>query len=408
MIRCQLRAPGTEELRGQLVCKPAQALQMASVAQDVRVPPGQTVEETFTLELPWHTAPGEYPLSLILTDGTSPCAGAGVTLLVEPAVEITAVTPAVVAGGYGANVTLQAPHARRAEGELTVAPSAAGLAEQHGRFSLSAGAAATHTFGWTTDGAPPYGLQADLKAVTADGVTASSTCDFDFLPAAWMPRSPVIDGHLNDWGTTTAVAVEPKRMGDGADSEIDPADFSSRVRVGWNQHALFVACEVTDDQHCQGASQLNFLSDEDSLLLAVNLDPLHATVAGGERVEGGVLRRWQELVFALSETDPKGARAGRVGSYDLRFAPCGDLEQKGVSQAIVRDGTTTTYEIALPWELLGDQNFPDTGDAVGFALLVRDLDVVAGDRRSQIAPLFGGVLPPRDVSRYGWVLLMQS
>lgn len=72
---------------------------------------------------------------------------------------------------------------------------------------------------------------------------------------------------------------------------------------------------------------------------------------------------------------------------------------------VVREGTVTRYEAAIPWSLLNADKTPTSGDTLGLALVLRDVEKVDDTKESSALGLFGGLIPNRDIPAYGWVAL---
>jgi len=118
-----------------------------------------------------------------------------------------------------------------------------------------------------------------------------------------------------------------------------------------------------------------------------------------------VLRRWHELGLAMRDDGPTWLRAGRLASYDLRFAPFGDIPAEKLPHAVVREGTVTRYEAAIPWAVLTADKPPASGDTLGLSLVIRDVEKMDGTKESSALGLFGGLIPNRNIPAYGWLVL---
>lgn len=127
--------------------------------------------------------------------------------------------------------------------------------------------------------------------------------------------------------------------------------------------------------------------------------------ARGASVESSVARRWHEFAVAMRDEGARWVRRARIGSYDLRFAPCEEFDGDRLPCAVKRSGNVTSYELALPWKLLNADAPLKPGATVGVALWVRDLDLRDGERVGKAIGFFGGIVPVRDIPAYGWVVL---
>jgi len=103
----------------------------------------------------------------------------------------------------------------------------------------------------------------------------------DFFKAFQFPNhlTPEIDGDLSDWdvvGDSYSIFTGDFRdiVGDG---EVDPADFSVRLMLGWNpgQNMIYLAAQVRDDLHQidrpAGSAALRIFQD-DALEFFVDAD----------------------------------------------------------------------------------------------------------------------------------------
>lgn len=174
----------------------------------------------------------------------------------------------------------------------------------------------------------------------------------------------------------------------------------------WDERALYLLCQVTDDHHYQHAVKPDWLTVDDGVLLGINLDPHNATAVGNQSVESDVLYRWHELFFTMY--NDKGLRepqAWRLASYDGRFAPIGRLAADQVAYAFTRSGTISYYEVAIPWQALGWERAPTADQSIGVAVAIIDADMLNGERKESALGLFDGVLKVRNPAHYGWGIL---
>ncbi len=167
-------------------------------------------------------------------------------------------------------------------------------------------------------------------------------------------------------------------------------------------------CSVTDDQHYQHAVLPRWLTVDDGVLLAINLDPHNATAIGNQSIESDVLCRWSELFFTMyNDKGMQQPQAWRLASYDGRFAPVGMLAQQQMAYGFTRQGNTSCYEAAIPWSMLGWHKTPDGSQPIGVAVAIIDADMSDGQRKESVLGLFDGVLDKRNPAHYGWGVLQQ-
>ncbi|TSJ79587.1 GH39 family glycosyl hydrolase [Rariglobus hedericola] len=154
------------------------------------------------------------------------------------------------------------------------------------------------------------------------------------------------------------------------------SDLSGSARLSASDEALVLDIRVTDDRHVQSHTDTD-LWEQDSLQVGIALS--------------GLPTDYSEVGFALTE---KGELNGAV----YQMAPRTTLRTSRVTRqtalAITREGTTTRYQVRLPWVALGLKQVPAEPFRVNF--IVNDDD---GDGRKQwlrLAPGMGdGKAPER-------------
>lgn len=412
-IVCQLSGTLTKPISGQLVFAPAEGLGVERTSNSVTLKIDSRMEKSFSFTVPHTTKPGIYPLSFKLLDGSTPMAGAGLTLRVDPAISIDRVAPAVGKAGCGLSVSLTAAKQRAAKGKITVTSTDGALPTRELPFVLKPGQ--QHAFDLTW-GEPLSGIlhaALNIEAKTDDGAAATMDFSFDMIAAQHVRKALTMDGDLTDWADVPPLVLSGENaILTGKDRWKGPDDLSAAVRLAWDAKALYIACDVTDDTHWQRIMELG-LSADDGVKVGINLDPQNASVKGSENVESGVLRRWHEFCVGARFDGKPWLRAGRAASYDPRFAPTGSYSQAELAHSVVRAGTHTHYEMAIPWSLLNREKPPVQGDTIGLALAVGDRDVDPGNEGDtwenySALGLFGGVHNGRDIAKYGWVVLSGS
>lgn len=175
-------------------------------------------------------------------------------------------------------------------------------------------------------------------------------------PAEFEPataQSIVVDGTADDLSGARVVdlAAEGTVLLEGYEGA---ADLSGDVAVTWDDDNLYLSARITDDNHTQEATQSGQIWSGDSIQFAVS---------EGTPGEAG---SWYEYGIALTQegpvvhrwSAPSGGNPGTVTGADV---------------AITRDGTTTTYELALPWTSHLAPSEPGDG-LLSFSMLVNDND----------------------------------
>jgi hypothetical protein len=154
----------------------------------------------------------------------------------------------------------------------------------------------------------------------------------------------------------------------------------------WDQENLYLAVEVTDNQHYQaGLGSDSWQGDG----IQFAIDP------GRQQVPGSM--GFHELGFALSGTEVVNWRWSAPSGFDV-----GNLPQ--FAGAVRRTGTKTVYEAAIKWsDLLPQTLEPKSGALLGFSLLVNDND--GAGRRGWIEYM-SGIGLSKDAYAFGDLLLI--
>ena len=207
-------------------------------------------------------------------------------------------------------------------------------------------------------------------------------------------KPPVIDGALDDWTTGCPIPLLTGQV-----TKLDPAYATSAanlrgiVRMAWDGKNLYLAAEVSDDQ--QKTATGDEAIDGDSLVLA-----LHP----GNRAEGHDAKAFQ---FTLSNCPPGGGsglitlyrpvhRAGGLSSGQLA------RDSSLYELTIKRSGTTTVYELRMPWTELGMQG--RFGAKLGCSLQLNDND---GKGRAALISWGDGLHPTWSPTHLGALTLVE-
>jgi hypothetical protein len=163
------------------------------------------------------------------------------------------------------------------------------------------------------------------------------------------------------------------------------ADLDAALSARWEATGLRLTVTVTDDVHRQTWSG-DRTWEGDGLQLAFH----NGKPVGGELAH-------VDLDVALTEQGPAvWRRHHRAGQLD---GPATDIQA-----AITRAGTTTTYELTLPWAGVGLPADTKGGAIFGLSLLVNDDD---GQGRKGYLHWGDGIGRDKDPYNYGWVLIRE-
>jgi hypothetical protein len=188
------------------------------------------------------------------------------------------------------------------------------------------------------------------------GLCTSATALAVARPAA---TSVSIDGSLDGWDTSCALVIRSST--DWVDEStfagaprIDATQFAATLTVMWSPDALYLACVVTDD--------IQFNSETGELLWKG--DSLQAAFDVG-RNRTGPYDSTDDFEYGWAETSS--------GSAKYRWQAPTNAPAATDVFAIVRTGTTTTYEIALHPADLGLTAF-SAGLVMNVSFLVNEND----------------------------------
>lgn len=166
------------------------------------------------------------------------------------------------------------------------------------------------------------------------------------LTPAYMMQNVTMDGNLAEWqAKKPCLLTQPYQvvtLNGAAWNGVN--DLSARMWVGWDQTNCYVAVETTDDVHSQNNEPANlWIGDNLQCCFGVN----------GTRYE-----------FDMGLTDDK-----RVLVF--QNAPKSTTPE-GLKAIINRAGTKTTYEVSIPWALVGVKD--PLKQPITFAMLTNDND----------------------------------
>lgn len=168
----------------------------------------------------------------------------------------------------------------------------------------------------------------------------------------------VVDGELGDWGGVAAIQLPFIQQ--GAENYTGNADLSVSARLAWDDTFLFVAADVSDDQHVQALRGYD-LYNGDELELWLDTD-----LAGDFGSNSTSEDDWQ---FGFSPGDFASNEPEAVIWFPQR------REDWNAQVLVVAQPQGQGYrlEAAIPWALIGVQ--PVAGMVFGFALNASDNDV---------------------------------
>lgn len=185
---------------------------------------------------------------------------------------------------------------------------------------------------------------------------------------------PAMDGRLDDWDSVpnVTVAATQAHCVYGQPKWVSAADLSARVWLAWRQEYLYLAADVTDDQHRQALRDRDlFRGDHLELYLDLTPDaPPGRDFLGAGQVQFG---------FSPGNFQQTGDPLADIPPQAVVFRP----EQPAAGVLVAAQPTDAGYamEAAIPWPLIGQLAAkPGLRPAQGFSL---GLEVAVSDTDSQ-------------------------
>lgn len=222
-----------------------------------------------------------------------------------------------------------------------------------------------------------------VKGFDASGKLLHSSEDiFHALQIDKPQRHIQIDGDLKEWSSEAIFEVENVKMKDWSGQD----DAGATGSLGWDSANLYLALEVTDDQHFQTSSESEIWSG-DGVQFAIGIadengnPPTEYHEMGMAMNDKGQLSKWRWIT-------PQGFNIDDYFETEL---------------AITRKEQTTVYEAAIPWnELTLDTTLVKPGLKLKFSLLVNDND---GEGRKGWLEFNSGIGTAKDINAFGDIYL---
>lgn len=222
-----------------------------------------------------------------------------------------------------------------------------------------------------------------MRGYDASGKLLHSSEDVFHALQIDKPQSPIqIDGDLMEWSSQASFEVEDVKMKDWRGR----ADAGATGFLSWDSANLYIALEVTDDEHFQTSSGSEIWSG-DGVQFAIGLadenggNPSEYHELGMSMDDKGRLIKWRWIT-------PQGFNIDDYFETEL---------------AITRKEQTTVYEAAIPWnELTLDTTLVKPGLKLKFSLLVNDND---GEGRKGWLEFNSGIGTAKDINAFGDIYL---
>lgn len=179
------------------------------------------------------------------------------------------------------------------------------------------------------------------------------------VDAIFFDTPPSIDGSVDDWSINSyqliALVYDPDFTHAG------PNDLSGTFMVGWDDNQLYIAAEVTDDQHVQNATGRDlFLGDSLEVLLDKELrGDFFKSILSGDDYQLGI---------------SPGSPIGESPEAYLWFPEANEGPRILVNIAASETDSGYQIEMAIPWSVFGIT--PSEGDLFGFGFSLSDNDEI--------------------------------
>lgn len=388
---------------GSAVIEPDKTLGAKKISVPVRMKAGGKQLFSIDIPVPANAKPGIYTLGVSLVDKTGAIAASGIVLTISPPVTISDVHPVLVTSEKtNVLVTVQNEQNLAYNGNMQLSINGVPESRQSVDVNISAKGKKEITFSYKDLVIyPERTYTALVKVTSSSGNSSEKAFTVDFLNAVRMPKTPVIDGDLSDWAGIPVVTLKGKEFCVRSKEYFDPG-LNAKLRYSWDKSALYIAAEVEDRTFIQEYD--GFMTWKgDCLQLAFNMDPGKTEETTGNVLAdtGTVKRRICEIDFALTK---KGPEAFRTSTFDIKKFPVDLLTKQQLQLAVTRQGDMTVYEAAIPWGTLGLTGTPASGEFIGTAITVNDMNDI-----KQLDPaalgLFGGIAGTKNPDKYGTLLL---
>ena len=196
-----------------------------------------------------------------------------------------------------------------------------------------------------------------LEVSLDGGDTYAITKPVSFLYAIEAPENMKLDGVIDDqWADAMEFSAGQENWLNHTGSDLEWPGNTFKGYAMWDNEYLYIAIQVQDVSHYQEGSGTSIWMG-DSVQLATDI--ARHTKPGSQG--------YNEIGFSLS-TDGTD-----IQNWNWNAAPGRNL-MEGVIFKIVRDNatSTTTYEVAMPWNALLPDGTTFDLQTIGFSLLVNE------------------------------------
>lgn len=209
---------------------------------------------------------------------------------------------------------------------------------------------------------------------------------FTVVPYADENNKPVIDGKISpgEYSNETWLELsgaENVMLLDENTSYMGDDDLSAKATMKYDEDNLYMFIEVTD----------NIFFNESVDSQAWDGDGIQLGIAAESVTSGS---NYCELGIALTPDGPQMYRYLTNNSKQIGMVDAGELQ-------IVRDGTKTRYEFAIPWEeILPDKSVVKSGYRPKFAFLVNEDDGLGRNSYMEYSQVLGAIGTNKNVAYF--------
>ena len=232
--------------------------------------------------------------------------------------------------------------------------------------------------------------------------------EFATVEALQFDKLPDIDGKISadEWGDPTVAHIKyPENLQTDV-SKDDQTDVEFTIWFRYTFEGFYIAAQTPDTSPCNDNVDGSQIWNGDCLQM--RLDPYGCTedqglVASSVR-DMNYSEDYQEFAFAYCKED------GECYAYCWHGVMSGlALQSEGGKYGASNDGTTTTYEVYIPWDELLYENMPHVGTTYGISAALLTATEGENDNKWQNWLEWGsGVINGRDDNICGTNRLVMS
>ncbi len=372
----------------------------------VNLPAGASVKFSFDAPVPLDAELGKYAMGLVLDDGSAQIAADGALATVAAPLTIASVNPIFPkTGGKALSVTLNDNKGTGAKGGVEASIKGVPESRKESTFALPPKGSTSAVMTWNAlDAHPAKSYEVVLKVKFDDGYSFQQTRNVNFLRAAKFEKELQPDSDMSSWKHIEPFEITGREwLVRSPEHYAGVEDSRASFRFGWDERFLYLWGEVDDDVFLQNWNGFETWKG-DCLQCGFDVTvgtPMEAT---GNLVADAGFRRHTEIDLALTANGPESFRTRTFDKDRLpvRLLSADELKLHVTKKDRPGGGVTLTYDAAIPWKTLGADQAPKSGDSIGVAITVNDLDEMAPQ---QLDPSALGIFVLKDPAKFGRLYL---